>query len=292
MGTVRIKRSTWNRIDRVLKDYEGGYSVKPGQPYDRDIVLVYNNSGSNVTRFSVLGIDNVMITPTDSQVGFLSKRAFVGNTPSTSTHSDGKFVITIDAIPNGKCGKAVTSGLAVVQVSVSDSSHAYADVGSSSSYLVSAESGPCSILWKEAGTGTKWAVVRFGGSGGGSGTSTQWAIVTQAPEYNDPTKNKYVVQKASVNAYGEWEGDSSNINITRAIGYEGYLDGVDDDCEDIRNWSPWYMVGAVVRIVERWDEAAGDSMWYIDETMAYGGSETESSVRADGDTGRIRSVWQ
>jgi len=46
--------------------------------------------------------------------------------------------------------------------------------------LDSVESGPISILWKQAGTGTKWAVVRFGASGGGS--SFTWAQVMHEPD--------------------------------------------------------------------------------------------------------------
>jgi len=123
-------------------------------------------------------------------------------------------------------------------------------------------------------------------SGGGSNLATIWAIVTEIPKYNDTTKDRYVVQKASV-VTGTWTGDGTDIIIERALGYEGY----DTNAEDIRNWAPWYLVGSLVEIVSRWDEGEVATQWYIDMPMMYGGQETISSFRYSEEDGIIQAVW-
>ena len=122
---------------------------------------------------------------------------------------------------------------------------------------------------------------------GGSGDATQWAIVTTMPEYEESTGDRYTVQKASVDESGNWVGDGTDITIERAIGYEGY----DSEAIDIRNWVPWFKVGAIVRIVSRWDEAEADTIWYLDEPLIYTGGETTSGLRYSEELGHPVPVW-
>ena len=136
--------------------------------------------------------------------------------------------------------------------------------------------------------------------GGGGGAATIWAVVTQAPEYNDPAKAKYVVQKASVDTdnqsetYNEWVGDGVDIAIERALGFEGHIkhEGL-LDAMDIRNWHPWPPVGSVVPIIEKWDyeQAVPALRWYMDIDMVYGGKESDSSIRVDDETLITQAVW-
>ena len=130
----------------------------------------------------------------------------------------------------------------------------------------------------------KKSISKSGGGGGGTSTATtQWAEITQIPEYDDANKAKYIVEKVSLNASNEWVKDGSPLDITYAIGYEGNLDGSTDDAADIRNWFPWYGVGAIVRIIQRIDSEQNPSVpveeWWIAETMIFGGKETESAIR-------------
>lgn len=138
-------------------------------------------------------------------------------------------------------------------------------------------------------------IPRAGGKGG-----VIWAIVTQVPEYNDPDKAKFIVQKAviaTVENNEVWQGSGTDIEITRAIGFEGY----DTAGEDIRNWSPWPAVDSIVKIIAR-DIIVTDtelepplevreSAWFLDYPIMFGGDETDSSFRADPDTGAAQAVW-
>lgn len=113
-----------------------------------------------------------------------------------------------------------------------------------------------------------------------------WAIITQMPEYNDATKAKYIIQKANFNGTA-WVGDETDIEITRALGYEGH----GSDALDIRNWFPWYPVDSLVKIISKIDQTTGLAMWYIDMPMMYGGPEDESSLRFDETKLIPQAVW-
>ena len=63
--------------------------------------------------------------------------------------------------------EAALIGVVPTQIDVTDEDHDYAVAkASDSTQLSSATGGTAQILWKESGTGTKWAVVRLGGAGG------------------------------------------------------------------------------------------------------------------------------
>lgn len=122
---------------------------------------VKNNSGSIVPAGGVLGIDDVVET-TDAGTWIRSLPTLDGVVP-TASHQ-GKFVIARQGIAAGDIGPCTSFGEAVAQVDVTDEDHAYADVKVGDvTQLSSATSGGAQILWKESGTGTKWALIRIDG---------------------------------------------------------------------------------------------------------------------------------
>jgi len=144
----------------------GGRNVQFRQA---DIVLVKNSSGSDVSRFNILGISGVIFTPTDSLKEFQNQVAFTGVTPTETNHK-GQFLVCLDAIKNGKIGRAWIAGVAQVQVSIASAADQFCDVKNSDrTQLKSATEGSSRILWKPSGTGTKWCVVRIGSGSGGGG---------------------------------------------------------------------------------------------------------------------------
>ena len=87
-------------------------------------------------------------------------------TPADPTHL-GRFAILTGPIPNGKIGQAAVAGVCVAKVDVQAEDDGFADIADgSTASLTSGPSGAATILWKETGTGEKWAIVRFGGGGG------------------------------------------------------------------------------------------------------------------------------
>ncbi|MFO0806683.1 MAG: hypothetical protein U0791_26555 [Gemmataceae bacterium] len=167
--------ATWNEfIDaaRAVKDHRSqrGENALNAliQPHNTCLVKYDASTGSTLAAFSTLSYGTPLIDPSAAASDRLlaSKRpAIAGVTPSAAT-ANRPFLITMEPIQGGSLGRAVASGLAVVQVSVSSASHWRAKPSAGvTANLVSTTSGGVPILWKESGTGTKWAMVLldFGG---------------------------------------------------------------------------------------------------------------------------------
>ncbi|HOQ06145.1 MAG TPA: hypothetical protein PKY88_13140 [Anaerohalosphaeraceae bacterium] len=134
----------------------------------RNLVRVKNTSDAAVGQFGILGVDGVIFEPSGNLTMFKQEVALLGGTPAVSAHSSGRFVVCAEPIDSGRIGLAWGAGVCLAQINVGDESHRFADIAEGdSACLASSSSGPCTILWKESGTGQKWAVIRFGGSGGG-----------------------------------------------------------------------------------------------------------------------------
>lgn len=151
--------------DRRLSLGQGG--MPPGQ--NSNLIVVKNNSGADRSRFQILGIDSVVISPTDNLQQFQNRPAVVGVTPTIADHR-GKFVILAEPIKTGQLGLAWIAGICPVQVHMLSAHHRYADVGGGGAAgLTSGDSGVAQILWSSGTSGTVWAIVRLG-AGGGQGT--------------------------------------------------------------------------------------------------------------------------
>lgn len=125
-------------------------------------IKVKNTSAADRARFSVLGLDAPIITPTASLDGFKQRPQIKGVVPTDADHT-GKFCILYEPLRNNITGWGLVSGPALVQIDVVHASHRFADVkNSDSTKLKSSHCGSAEILWKESGTGTKWALVRLG----------------------------------------------------------------------------------------------------------------------------------
>lgn len=154
----------YQRISRGMLGGDG-----PDTLFDSSLLAkVKNGTGADLDAFSVLAYDDVIDDPSDADSRHDAQRgfAFVGDTPASET---APFVVTVEGIENDTVGSAVVSGLVVVQVEVSDAAHRAAKpISGTNTKLASGASG-VPIIWKEAGTGTKWAVVLLGASVGGGG---------------------------------------------------------------------------------------------------------------------------
>ena len=171
----RFSARTYNDMNQLIESNRmGGLSMQAQTlRTNQDFVFVKNTSGINVNRYGILGISGIVFDPQTALPAFTSKVVFEGTVPQET--QDGRFLICAEPIRNGAMGRCWADGIVITKVSVSDASHNYATIlNNNVSRLKSAENGLCYILWKESGTGTKWAVLRFGGSGG---SSVRWAFL-------------------------------------------------------------------------------------------------------------------
>ena len=125
-------------------------------------VNVQNASGSDVGRFGVLGIDGPAIGPEQNLAEFQGRPTLKGVTPVAGTHN-GTFVVLLDPVGDGRIGRGCAAGVTVAKIDVADESHTHADIANGvTAHLASGTSGAARILWKESGTGEKWALLRLG----------------------------------------------------------------------------------------------------------------------------------
>ena len=136
------------------------------------LVLVKNDSGSDQLQFAVLGIDDAMITPTDNLGEFKSRPMFSVVTPNVplqtspqpheSDHRN-RFVVLFEPIAAGKIGRAWSSCACPVQVNTTlDLDYKTAlPVDAQTGYLEASDFGSVPLLWRESGTGLKWALINM-----------------------------------------------------------------------------------------------------------------------------------
>jgi len=126
------------------------------------IVLCKNNSGTDRARFDVLGVDAPIIALADNAAEFKRRPTTAGSTPSVADHY-GRFVILQEPVAEGKIGRACVSGITIAKVHVAAEWHIRADVRQDDATCLQSDThGSAMILWKESGTGLKWAVVKIG----------------------------------------------------------------------------------------------------------------------------------
>lgn len=120
---------------------------------DPSIVLIRNDTATDLDFMSVLGIDVPLILPADNLNEWRSRVMFSAVDP-TEDHA-GKFCVLQEPIPAGKMGRAMLIGVTPVVLDVTDEADGFADVADGvTATLKSGTHGSARILWKEAGTGT------------------------------------------------------------------------------------------------------------------------------------------
>ena len=232
---LHVKAGDWNAfIDAAVAEMNRRNSQKQvphRQPKSSGIVRVRNDSGADLARFGVLGVSGVFYDPSLYLGSFKFEGVnLVGTTPAAADHT-GRFVIVLEPIPAGEIGFALVSGVCQVRVDVTNAGHGFADVKDGyATKLASGTSGSAQILWQEAGTGTKWALVRLGPSRGAE--DGFWAEITGYAEADSPAQNRWTYswkEKVKTSTgYGGWTdrsgGRSGTNNAYNSI--EDMNDGV------------------------------------------------------------------
>jgi len=138
---------------------------------------IRNDSGADRARYEVLGIKGVLFTPTDNEDHFKNRLVFRGERPALTYPAtddfDGRWAILLEPIAAGDMGRCLLAGVCPVKIDVTDATLRRADaVHNVCEYLRTCQAGGAQILWKESGTGTKWALVRLPGRDGGLAAGT------------------------------------------------------------------------------------------------------------------------
>jgi hypothetical protein len=171
-------------IDVVQNSKQREHSLRGGPRFSSlKFAYIVNATESYLDKFSILAIGGLAFDPTNQPEEFQDKIVFTGTSPAAGN----SFAIITEPAEPSQIVKAKVSGETQVKIDITDESHTCADVkDGDSTQLQSVESGPAQIIWKETGTGTKWAVVRFGGSGGGGGSGIIQVEIVEGLSYPSP----------------------------------------------------------------------------------------------------------
>lgn len=166
----RLTARNWNdSVDAITRHQNAIERRTPtpstlkGQANIGTVCEIHNNTGVYLSPRDIAGIDTHTF-PTDPE-----QTTITVVSPEEGTH-DGKFVITLDGIPNGTIGKAIISGVALCTVTMNDAAHEFARiVDADTTKLESTPAGMARILWHEelVGSGAEdaLALVEFPLSG-------------------------------------------------------------------------------------------------------------------------------
>ncbi|MEO0587567.1 MAG: hypothetical protein AAF078_08000 [Planctomycetota bacterium] len=212
---------SYKRIAGATRAYEAENGIAESSPSSGPLSLpssqvwVRNDHTATVPRGGVLVITGPIIEPADNVEEQHRHPSVTGVAPATADLTLGRIVVLREPLASGRIGKGYAAGVCPAQINVSDASHAFADVADSTTdHLVSSAEGPLSILWKETGTGTVSAMVRFG-----AGVNKQLAIARITGEGLDGYYQLVEVDGQGVNVPDGlvWDGGVGNLNEAREL---------------------------------------------------------------------------
>ena len=180
--SARALNRAQEAADIVLGQRDNGPAVGPSAgPSAYTHILAKNATTGSVRRWGVLSVAGVVFMPSgatgNATQQFQDQPVLRGGLPTGGS----AFVVAVEPIAAGKIGRVAVAGVVQAKINITDAGHGFATAKDGDlTQLSSAASGEVQILWKEGSTGpAKWAIVRFGGAGGGSirlaKTSSEWA---------------------------------------------------------------------------------------------------------------------
>jgi hypothetical protein len=163
---LKLGASAYNAFVDAAEDYlrrQRRQAVPSArQQRQNGLCLIRNASTNDYERWDVLAIDGPLYTPTESAASFENDMVLKG--VDIDTPYAGRFAVLQEPIPADGFGLAAVAGVTVARLTVQDEAHEYADIVDVGGYATFATSptGSARILWKESGTGYKYALLRLG----------------------------------------------------------------------------------------------------------------------------------
>lgn len=123
---------------------------------------IKNSSGSDLDRFDILGIDDVVYNHADNDAEFWNNFHLKGITPDIEDHVGG-FAVVQGPVADGEFAECLVTGCTPAQVDIQDANDLYCDIADATSgNLKSYAAASARILHKPTGTGVKWCLVQLG----------------------------------------------------------------------------------------------------------------------------------
>jgi len=166
---IGIYADEWNVVRAMVENYlaeRGGLAGLNG-PLPPGCIRVRNDCEEDREKFEVLAIGELLNVPADDVELFKGRQpVFEGLAVEWPTYI-GKFGVLLQDLPEDEIGIAMVSGVIRTKLKVINEAHPYADLEDDDEEedqyrLKTNYAGGAEILYKETGTGDKWAVVRVG----------------------------------------------------------------------------------------------------------------------------------
>jgi hypothetical protein len=180
---LRIPAPAYNAFvdaaEAHLNSLEGQTIPNGPRPTRRnDLVDVENLTDSNKDQAEILSIGGPGVYPSLNLNEFQNRVSVFGVLPSSARPD---IVILADPVPKNVIGAGWISGICQVKIDfLSDTDTTAGIIDGVSSHLRGGQ-GSIPIVWKEPGTGIKWALVRLGG-GSTEGTAVEHVVVREVFE--------------------------------------------------------------------------------------------------------------
>ncbi len=157
-----IPSAPWNAMLDLVRE-RGGSALSGADPRlgnDSSVVRIHNTTGSDLNAHEAVGYSQPLFDVTTDPNQFKHNRPapLVGEVLAPEFHIE-RWAVTIEPIASNMVGRAVVAGLAIAQINVVDAGHDRVDIAAANPVPQSAPLGAASIVWKESGVGTKWAVL-------------------------------------------------------------------------------------------------------------------------------------
>lgn len=163
-----ISASAYNLMLGLVENRKGGTpeataAIAANSLGAHSVVTLRNNTGGTLPAFGVARLGGPKFDPADRLETFRRSYTFLGLPPLANE----TFVISLGPSRAGEFQAAAVSGVVPCVIDVIDADHDRAGpVSNDVSQLRSSFAGSAEILWKEAGTGQKHAMIRFPVSAG------------------------------------------------------------------------------------------------------------------------------
>lgn len=156
--------------DRARRGRTGGGPVTAGTDRNACVVTVKNATGADVPRFGILALTDPIITAAANETEFKRETNFIGTAWGPSST---QFAVTLEPLAANAIGTAVLIGVVPCRVDVQSAADDTCGPVSGETDRLASGSGNARIVWKEAGTGERWAYVLLnGGADGGQVTDS------------------------------------------------------------------------------------------------------------------------
>lgn len=158
-----ISASTWNAFCSHVEAAGPPGRATP-TPGAGEVRFVRNDTGRDVARFGLLGVDAILYGPNENLPEFQARAVFLGVIP-TAAHA-GRYCVAQEPIAAGKIGRCLVSGVSPIWLAGGDvgdprPNTEWAELAPDATLRL-ARVGSAQVLWRDPDQSVGWAIVLLG----------------------------------------------------------------------------------------------------------------------------------